>query len=149
MTEKEYKKAIVAGALIEKDGKYLLIKESHGPAKGKWNLPAGQWCWGESIVACAEREVKEESGYDFKAQNILGVFTTQRQEQDIFVMAVIFTGVLGEAGQAVDSEEMKWFSKDEIMALDKNSLRMTLAKELIEDYENGVRYPLSIIKEDI
>ena len=32
---------IVVGGIIEKDGKYLLVKENRGRWKGTWNIPAG------------------------------------------------------------------------------------------------------------
>lgn len=32
---------IIAGGVLEKDGKYLLVQESKQKCYGKWNLPAG------------------------------------------------------------------------------------------------------------
>ena len=53
---------IVVGGIIEKDGKYLLVKENRGRWKGTWNLPAGCLEDQESIIEGACREVFEETG---------------------------------------------------------------------------------------
>ena len=33
--------AIIAGGVLEKDNKYLLVQEAKEKCRGKWNLPAG------------------------------------------------------------------------------------------------------------
>ena len=53
---------IVAGCLIEKDGRYLLVQEKQPKVYGLWNLPAGYVDKGEAIRQAAIREAKEESG---------------------------------------------------------------------------------------
>ncbi len=51
-------KIIAAGGIVEnEDSKILLIYR-----RGKWDLPKGKWEEGETIEACAVREVEEETG---------------------------------------------------------------------------------------
>ena len=52
---------IVAGTILERDGKCLLIKENMGRDKGKWWIPAGTVDKGELIEDTAIRETFEES----------------------------------------------------------------------------------------
>lgn len=52
---------IVAGTLLERDGKFLLIKENMGRDKGKWWIPAGTVDRGELVEDTAIRETFEES----------------------------------------------------------------------------------------
>lgn len=55
-------KKIVAGGLIEKDGKFLLVKENKKICKGKWNIPAGGVDDNENVIDAAKREIFEETG---------------------------------------------------------------------------------------
>jgi NADH pyrophosphatase NudC (nudix superfamily) len=57
---------IVAGCVLEKDGKYLLVQERQQKVYGKWNLPAGRVDIGETIEQAAIRETLEETGYQVK-----------------------------------------------------------------------------------
>ena len=46
-------KKIAAGGLIEKDGKFLLVKENKKICKGKWNIPAGRVGDNENVIDAA------------------------------------------------------------------------------------------------
>ena len=66
MTEEEWAKTVqwvgvVAGCLIEKDGRYLLVQEKQARAYGLWNLPAGYVDKGEALEAagCRNAEILE------------------------------------------------------------------------------------------
>ncbi|MBM3196240.1 MAG: NUDIX domain-containing protein [Chlamydiae bacterium] len=49
-------------AIIEKEGKILLVEKTRGPYWGKWDLPGGRPIHGETIFETLFREVKEETG---------------------------------------------------------------------------------------
>ena len=49
-----------AGAVVFKDGKYLILKYS----EGHWDLPKGHIESGESELEAATREIKEETSLD-------------------------------------------------------------------------------------
>lgn len=76
----------VVGAILEKNGKILLVKEIKSIAKDKWNHPAGWLDVGENPIDEVKREVKEETGFDFVPKNILGIYSLSKQgglKQDI------------------------------------------------------------------
>ena len=50
---------VVVGAIIENNGKILLVKEAKKIARGLWNQPAGWLDQGEDMVEAVKREVKE------------------------------------------------------------------------------------------
>lgn len=54
---------IVAGCVLEQNGKYLLVQEKKASAYGLWNLPGGRMDVGETFEEAAIREVAEETGY--------------------------------------------------------------------------------------
>ena len=52
---------IIAGCIIEQDGKYLLCQRAIPPRPGTWTLPAGFMENGESTAQAAVRETREEA----------------------------------------------------------------------------------------
>jgi len=156
MTERSYNQTFcVAGAMIEKDGKILLVKEGGNFVDtGKWNRPAGWVDLGEDPIAAAMREAKEETGLDFKPTALLGVYSLVRKDREKalgyspHVIKFIFKGEI-TGGTLIESneeiQEIRWFTREEINALDPHQLRdADLVKE-IDDYFAGVSHPLALI----
>jgi 8-oxo-dGTP diphosphatase len=48
--------------LVFQESQLLLVKKTRGPYKGKLDLPGGKPNFGESILECLTREIREESG---------------------------------------------------------------------------------------
>ncbi|MBZ9572090.1 NUDIX domain-containing protein [Patescibacteria group bacterium] len=65
---------VVAGVVIEKDGKFLLVQEKQPKCYGEWNLPAGRVEKGDSIEATAIKEAKEETGFDIELIDKIDIF---------------------------------------------------------------------------
>ena len=70
---------VLIGALLERKGKFLMLKENHDPDKGLWNIPSGKIDLGESPVNCVKREVKEEAGLEFEPLNIAVISSVVRR----------------------------------------------------------------------
>ncbi len=149
----------VAGAIIEKDGKILLVKEAMSTnksdtAKGKWNHPAGWINVGENPIEAAKREVEEETGFKFTPTNILGVYSFVRKdlvkigEELKHPIKIIFTGIISDKESnklSDDISEKRWFTPEEINNMDEKTLRDLDIKKMVKDYFSGKRYPLDII----
>jgi 8-oxo-dGTP pyrophosphatase MutT (NUDIX family) len=59
------KRVVSAGFVVRsKDGKYLLGKTTKYPKDQCWTVFKGQQEYGESLIATATRELKEEAGID-------------------------------------------------------------------------------------
>lgn len=110
---------LVAGCILQKDGKYLLVQEKLPKAYGKWNLPAGHVDPGESTVDAAVREVQEETGLTVEAdKEVFSEAITERDREFHIFTAQIVGGTL-----SVQPEEIldaQWFSMDEIYQLQKD-----------------------------
>ena len=67
-------KVDVRSAVI-KDGSILLVKETQDH---RWALPGGWADVGDKPSEVAERETREESGYEVSVKKVIGVFDANR-----------------------------------------------------------------------
>lgn len=146
----------VVGAIIEKDGKIALVKESaRGMVDdGKWSQPAGWIDVGENPVEAAKREVEEETGFTFTPTAILRISSLVRRDiaeqlsGTPHAIKIIFTGEINMENKKElhnDISEVKWFTPEEIDAMDISVLRDIDIKQLVKDYFSGKRYPIDLI----
>lgn len=96
-------KHIVSAATIvlNKQGELLLIK---GPRRG-WEIPGGQVEEGESIMAAAVRETKEETGIDIEVLKFCGVF--QNVNQSICNTLFLAKATGGELATSAESGSIR------------------------------------------
>ena len=144
----------VVGAIIEKDGKILLVKESKELAKGKWSHPAGWIEVGENPIDAVKREVKEETGFNFKPENLLGIYSLIKNELDVthHPLKIIYTGIASDKEMtqlAEDVSETNWFTPEEIEKMDSKKLRDLDIKQMVKDYFAGKKYPLKLLTHTI
>jgi 8-oxo-dGTP diphosphatase len=146
----------VVGAIIEKGGKILLVRENQPgePDDGKWSHPAGWIDLGENPIEAVEREVKEETGYDFKPTHFLGVYSLVRRDIEKekgaspHPIKLIFIGEIknfAKENLLGDTRGTKWFGPEEIFAMDRKTLREDDIKQMVKDCFSGRQYPLEII----
>jgi ADP-ribose pyrophosphatase YjhB (NUDIX family) len=62
-------------AVVPHEDQLLLVREA---TDGRWSLPGGWIDLGDSLSQAAEREVREESGYDVRAVKLLAVSNVDR-----------------------------------------------------------------------
>jgi len=140
----------VIGALIERDGKILLVKETKATARGKWSHPAGWLEVGEDALEAVKREVKEETGFDFEPKSILGIYLLVKNEAGVIhhPVKIIFLGDISDKETtefADDVSETKWFTPEEIENMDLNTLRDVDIKTMVKDYFSNKKYPLNLL----
>jgi ADP-ribose pyrophosphatase YjhB (NUDIX family) len=130
---------VAASAVIDEMGKVLLVRRSDS---GNWALPGGQMELGESLAACARREVLEETGLAVEITGLVGIYSDpnhviQYSDGEIrqqFNICLTARRTEGHA-HAADSEStsVDYFSAAEIEAL---SLHPTQQLRL-RDYFTG------------
>lgn len=69
---------IIAGCIIEQEGKYLLCQRAIPPRPGTWTLPAGFMESGETTEQAALREVWEETGVRAEIVSPYSIFSVPR-----------------------------------------------------------------------
>ena len=60
------------GAVVVHDGQLLLVRRGQEPGKGLWSVPGGRVEAGESLAEACVREVREETGLDVVAGEVVG-----------------------------------------------------------------------------
>ena len=107
------------GAVIKDDlGRLLLIKRGHPPAAGLWSLPGGRIEPGETDAEALVREMREETGLEIEAGQLIG--TVRRPGQDGGVLdirdyaAAVTGGTLRPGDDAADA---RWVDASELASL--------------------------------
>lgn len=104
---------IVAGVVLKKDGRYLLVQEKQPKAYGLWNFPAGKVDVGDTIEQTAIKEAKEESGFDVELVRKIAIFQEKTDEPAKHAFEARIVG--GELKFPEDEiMDAQWFTLEEI-----------------------------------
>jgi ADP-ribose pyrophosphatase YjhB (NUDIX family) len=124
---------MVAGVVLKKEGKYLLVQEKKPQCYGKWNLPAGKVDEGYSIEETAIKEAKEETGYDIELIRKIGVYQDKVDEP---VKHAFEAKIIGGELSIPKNEILaaKWFTLQEILDR-KEEMRVDYVWRAIEESE--------------
>lgn len=140
-------RAIVA-AVVERDGKFLIIEET---IRGRDVLtqPAGHLEPGESLSEAVVREVREETGWLFEPQALVGCYRWCNQD-DVTQLRFTFCGEVTEhfPDQPLDDGIIAahWMSRDELIGA-SDRLRTPLVMRCLDDYIAGQRHSLEVLCE--
>ncbi|MCV2370240.1 NUDIX hydrolase [Roseateles oligotrophus] len=149
-----WKPAVTVAAVIEQDGRFLLVEEET-PEGLQLNNPAGHLDPGESPLEGVVREALEETARDFVPEALLGIYMARFERkarlEDVTYVRLAFCGRVGEeiAGRTLDHgiHRTLWMTVDEIRA-NATRHRSPLVLRCIEDYLAGKRLPLDAIHID-
>lgn len=139
---------IVANAMIEKEGKILLVQEKQPIAHGLWNTPGGKLDIGESVIEGAKREVREETGYDININGVLGVYVSNElHDSKLLVIKIVFRATVSEGELNFPKDELldaRWFNPSD--ALKMKDSELSFIRKEIEDFIKDKSYPIDIIR---
>jgi 8-oxo-dGTP pyrophosphatase MutT (NUDIX family) len=146
-----WRPSVTVAAVIERDGRFLMIEEETSEGL-KINNPAGHLDPGETPAEGCAREALEETAWRFRPTALLGVYISRFQRattgEDVTYLRFAFTGELGEPvpGRALDHGIVRtlWMTADELRAT-ADRHRSPLVLRCLDDYLQGIRYPLSAI----
>ena len=136
-------------ALIERDGRYLMVRE-HTRHGIRINQPAGHWEAGETLLDAVCREVLEESGYEFTPTALLGIYVSDKDDKSVTYLRMTFIGTVGDAPTHDELDdgiiEAVWMTPDEIMA-ERAIHRNPIIAQCLTDYVNGQKLDLALVKD--
>ena len=130
------------GGVVLKDGRILLVKRGHKPARGFWSIPGGRVEPGETLEEAVKREMLEECGVDVEVGDVVCVAEVVREGKHYVIVdfTVEFKNstYLSAGGDAVD---LRWFElEDAASRSDVVDSARELCKLLLEK-GNGLRCP--------
>jgi 8-oxo-dGTP pyrophosphatase MutT (NUDIX family) len=143
---KIWKPDVTVAAVIERDGRFLLIEEEteRGPL---FNQPAGHLESNETLTEAVVRETLEECAHDFLPDALLGIYH-HSQPGGTTYMRFAFSGKITRhnPARALDDGIIRhlWMSADEARACSGRH-RSPLVMQCIDDFLAGILYPLAAV----
>lgn len=152
--QKRWKPNVTVAAVIEKDGRFLLVEEDTRDGL-RLNTPAGHLDPGESPLDACSRETLEESAYEFTPTHVVGIylnrFAPTNAAEDITYLRFTFCGQLGahHPERVLDQGIVRavWMTVDEIRASQQQH-RSPIVMRCIDDYLAGKRFPVDLLQVD-
>jgi 8-oxo-dGTP pyrophosphatase MutT (NUDIX family) len=145
-----WKPSVTVAAIIERDGKFLLVEEETSDGI-RFNQPAGHLDPNESLIEAVSRETLEETSFEFTPEALIGMYMSRyvssRTQEEVTYLRFAFTGSLGaQHDQPLDEGIIRtvWMSRDELLAC-RVAHRSPLVLQCVDDYLQGKRSPLSLI----
>jgi len=105
-------------------GQMLLAQRAKGPstAVGRWGFPGGMHEVGETVLAAARRELKEETGIDAKPARVIDAFDVIGKDPDgrlrahYVLVCVVLDWEAGAGAPIEDATAVGWYTVDEALA---------------------------------
>jgi ADP-ribose pyrophosphatase YjhB (NUDIX family) len=147
MTEKVWKPNVTVAAIVEREGRFLLVEEQTDQGL-RLNQPAGHLEADESLIEAVTRETLEETAFEFTPEYLVGVYRWRHPGSKITYLRFAFAGMLGphHAGRTLDTGIVGtlWLTAAEVRA-SRDRHRSPLVVRCIEDYQRGARAPLDML----
>jgi len=147
------KVTLVASAMVEHTGKYLLVQQARSRRQpGKWGPPGGKPDVGETLPDAAVRETTEETGLAIEITGFVGIIRSgHREDPNLFVC---FAAKL-QPGQDTENLQLppgeisggRWLELAEIEK-DAVTLRSTPFKDLYRRLSEGKVFPLELVQHE-
>jgi len=150
MPTERFRPSVTVAAVIERDGRYLLVEE-HTPEGLRLNNPAGHLEPGESPLQGVVREALEETACRFEPEALVGVYLARPDPAGPTYLRFAFCGTVGEPepGRALDHGIVRtlWLTPQEIESR-RERHRSPLLWQCVADHAAGRRYPLHLLRTD-
>ncbi|MDR0673469.1 MAG: NUDIX hydrolase [Zoogloeaceae bacterium] len=148
MNERAWKPNVTVAALVLRDGRFLLVEEET-EAGIRINQPAGHLEHGETLLEAVVRECREETGYDFHPQSLVGIYLRPGAQGRMTYLRFAFAGeVVGydpESPLDTGIIAARWMTPEALRAA-QEKLRSPMVQECALDYLAGRRLPLRILR---
>lgn len=138
---------VTVATVIEDNGRFLLVEERSDGAL-VFNQPAGHLERGETLEEAARRETLEETGWSVELLGVVGIglYTAPSNGQTYHRTTFFGKPLQCDHARPLDDGIVRavWLSVEEIQALSAR-MRSPLVTQVIAQYLEGHRYPLSLI----
>ncbi len=138
---------VVVAAIVERDGKFLLVEE-HTAEGLRLNQPAGHWDPDETLLDAVRREALEETAHHVEPLALLGCYSTYYPLRDITYLRFAYicqvTGLIADRELDHGIVRALWLTADELAA-SPIPHRSQLVMRCVQDYLAGRRFPLDFV----
>jgi 8-oxo-dGTP diphosphatase len=121
-----------ACVIIEQGGKILLVHRSDGLG---YTIPGGIVRYKETVDECVRREAREETGYDVRITDIVGIYSSIDRDPRFRAASIAYKGqIVGGKEQHSGEGQTCWCEPEAVfghMAFD--------CETMLKDYFNGQR----------
>ena len=133
------------------EGEILMVQEAKDHIQETWDFPGGGFEDNESVIECAEREVLEETGYNAKIENLIGLYKGASNRENKETIVFVFSAAIDETVEQTkeledDIIDVKFFSPEEIREL---NLREENRNKILVKYQKGKTYSLDLLMEKL
>lgn len=145
-----WKPRLTVAAVIEQEQGFLMVEEIID-GKSTLNQPAGHVEHGESIIDAVIRETREETAWEFRPEQIIGLYRWLHPNGETYLRVAF-------SGQAIrhhpndrldpDIESVLWLNREQLQtSATQARFRSPLVWRCVEDYLEGRRYPLELLQD--
>jgi len=119
---------VVAGTILEQDGRILLTRRAIDPGRGLWTFPGGFVDFGESATDAAVRETFEETGLKIDILGLHNVYSYPGAP----VIIVYTARVIGGALTACEENDLlEWVAPE---AIDWQALAFPSTRDALREW---------------
>ncbi len=135
-------------AIVERDGRFLLVEETDGRGRQVLNQPAGHLEAGESLSNAVVRETLEETAWQVEPLALTGIYRWVHPDNGETFLRFCFAVrcLTHEPERALDPDILRtvWLNRTQLTA-EAARLRSPLVLRALDDYLAGQRYPLELL----
>jgi 8-oxo-dGTP pyrophosphatase MutT (NUDIX family) len=142
-----WKPDVTVAAITERDGRFLIVEERIRN-RLVFNQPAGHLEEGETLTQAAIREAREETGWCFTPEALLGIYLWRNPGSGRGTLRFAFTGSASDYDATLPLDTgiiaAHWLTREQL-ANSQRRLRSPLVLRCIDDYLIGRRLPLDAL----
>ncbi|MFC1787707.1 NUDIX domain-containing protein [Patescibacteria group bacterium] len=145
-----YTVRITTGAVVEQDGKILVVKEletkRYPNARVVINQPGGHIEKDETVIEALIRETKEETGYSIEPTELIGIYHVHFEKYDVIKFSFVAKLTSEKVTPIIEEDilEAVWMPIDELKN-NKDQYRPAIASGTFDDYFAGKRFSLETL----
>lgn len=141
---------VTVATIVEDQGRFLLVEEMSADKKQVFNQPAGHLEANETLLEAAVRETLEETGWDVELTAVTGIYLYTAPSNGVTYQRVCFAArpMRHHPERALDDDILgaRWMTREELAAQPER-WRSHLVLRCIDDYLEGERFPLALIRD--